>query len=310
MIWVLMSNNLRRRLISTLAVTLGLTICVMLPSAAEEPAATKPGSEKIVSVGGDITEIIYALKADDKIVAVDTTSTFPLSALKTKKSVGYMRALSTEGVLSTGATAIVASDRAGPPEVVAALKSSSIAFHEIQETNSPTGVGEKIRKVGSLIGHAAEADALAENVAGKFKALDTVRADLGKKKRVLLILAIQNGRATVGGRGTSADAIIALAGGENAASDIDGFKPVTDEQLVQMAPDAVLAMKRSSGPSTIDDAKRLQGLAGSPAAAGNGMLEIDGSFVLGFGPRAPDAAKDLMLALYPDHKAAIEKAGP
>lgn len=114
----------------------------------------------------------------------------------------------------------------------------------------------------------------------------------------------------MGGRGTSADAIISLAGGENAASEIDGFKPVTDEQLVQMAPDAVLAMKRSSGPSTIADAKRLHGLTGSPAASGNGMIEIDGSLVLGFGPRAPDAAKDLMFALYPDHKAAIEKAGP
>lgn len=310
MTWVLMSNNMRPRLIATLAATLGLTICVISPSAAEEPSSTKPASENIVSVGGDITEIIYALKADDKIVAIDTTSTFPSSALKTKKSVGYMRALSTEGVLSTGATAIIASDRAGPPEVVAALKSSAIAFHEIQETNSPAGVGDKIRKVGALVGHTAEADALAENVAAKFNALEKVRADLGKRKRVLLILAVQNGRATVGGRNTSADAIIALAGGENAASDIDGFKPVTDEQLVQMAPDAVLAMKRSSGPSTIDDAKRLQGLAGSPAAAGNGIIEIDGSFVLGFGPRAPDAAKDLMLALYPDHKAAIEKAGP
>lgn len=310
MIVGMMINSLRPRLISKLALMLALTISAISICAAAEPAAPQPGAAKIVSVGGDITEIIYALKADDKIVAVDTTSTFPLTALKTKKSVGYMRALSTEGVLSTGATTIIASDRAGPPEVVAALKSSAVAFHEIQETNSPDGVGDKIRKVGSLIGHTAEADALAANVAAKFKALETVRSDLGKKKRVLLILAIQNGRATVGGRGTSADAIIALAGGENAASDIDGFKPVTDEQLVQMAPDAVLAMKRSSGPSTIEDAKRLQGLTGSPAAAGNGMIEIDGSFVLGFGPRAPDAAKDLMLALYPDHKAAIEKAGP
>lgn len=182
MIVGLMTNSLRPRLISKLVLILGVTVCAISITAAAQPSATKPGTEKIVSVGGDITEIIYALKADDKIVAVDTTSTFPLTALKTKKSVGYMRALSTEGVLSTGATAIIASDRAGPPEVVAALKSSAVAFHEIQETNSPDGVGDKIRKVGSLIGHTPEADALAANVAAKFKALETVRSDLGRKK--------------------------------------------------------------------------------------------------------------------------------
>jgi iron complex transport system substrate-binding protein len=38
-------------------------------------------TSRILSIGGDITEILYALKADGKIIAVDSTSLFPAEAL-------------------------------------------------------------------------------------------------------------------------------------------------------------------------------------------------------------------------------------
>lgn len=34
-------------------------------------------ADRIVSVGGDVTEIVYALGAGDRLVARDTTSTLP-----------------------------------------------------------------------------------------------------------------------------------------------------------------------------------------------------------------------------------------
>src|SRR4051812_13232225 len=48
-------------------------------------------TSRIVAIGGDVTEILYALKADAKIAAVDSTSQFPVQALKEKPNVGYMR---------------------------------------------------------------------------------------------------------------------------------------------------------------------------------------------------------------------------
>ena len=62
--------------------------------------------------------------------AVDTTSQFPAQALKEKKSVGYMRALSSEGVISVGASMVLASERSGPPEVVKTLKATSVPYVE------------------------------------------------------------------------------------------------------------------------------------------------------------------------------------
>ena len=71
-------------------------------------------TSRILSIGGDVTEILYALGAGARIVGVDTTSQFPAEALQKKQSVGYMRALSSEGVISVGASVILASQGAGP----------------------------------------------------------------------------------------------------------------------------------------------------------------------------------------------------
>lgn len=261
----------------------------------------------VASIGGDVTEILYALGSSDSIVAIDTTSVYPPEALRTKKNVGYMRALSTEGVLSTGARTLIASDRAGPPEVVAALKGASIAFHEIKEPNSAEGVASKVKAIGKLVGKSEAADTLAAKTSEAFTQLEAVRSKITKKKRVLFVLAAQDGRITVGGGNTSAQAVLELAGATNAAAAIDGFKPVTDEQLVEMAPDAVVVMKRSGlKTDPVAAVRDAQGLSASPAIAANRVFGMDGQYVLGFGPRAADAAKDLMLAIYPDLAAYVK----
>ena len=102
-------------------------------------------TSRIVAIGGDVTEILYALKAEGKIAAVDSTSQFPAQALKEKPNVGYMRALSAEGVLSANPTLIVASKDAGPPDVVAALKASAVPYVEVPDNHTPEGVSAKIR---------------------------------------------------------------------------------------------------------------------------------------------------------------------
>lgn len=263
--------------------------------AGDAPAVTP----RILSIGGDITEILYDLGQQDKIVAVDVTSQFPPEALKEKKSVGYMRALSAEGTLSVNPTLIIASDGAGPPEVVNALKSSGVRYVDIADKPSAEGVPAKIRHIGNVVGADDAAKALASKVESEFAALDNDRKHIKTRKKALFILAIQNGRATVAGASTSADSILQLAGVDNAAAGVNGFKPVSDEQLTEFAPDAVVMMRRG----TTDDhnasqALSLPGLSQSPAAKTKSLVAMDGLYLLGFGPRAPSAARDLMKAIY------------
>lgn len=257
-------------------------------------------TSRILSIGGDVTEILYALKAGDKIIAVDSTSQFPADALATKSNVGYLRALSSEGVLATNPTVIIAAHDAGPPPVVSVLKSSSIPYVEVPDEKTPEGVAAKIRFIASVIGAEAEGEALAKDVERDFALLAEQRAKITKPKRALFVLSVQNGRATVAGAGTSADAIFKLAGAVNAAGDAHGYKPLADEAGVELAPDAVVTMQHGrSGPPS-DPVSTVTALASSPALKQNNVIVMDSLYLLGFGPRCARAARELMAALYPE----------
>jgi iron complex transport system substrate-binding protein len=258
-------------------------------------------SAGIVSVGGDITETLYALGIEARIVAVDTTSKFPPRAMKEKKSVGYMRALSTEGVLSVGASLMVASQRSGPPDVIAALKASRLRVVLLDEGQSADDISRKIRILGRLVGEEARANALAARVEAGFTQLAGVRSRITSRKRAVFALSVQSGRITVGGRETSADLVLELAGLANAASQLRGYKPVGEEGLIEMAPDILIIPKPTGGGAPDAGAvRRMSGVSATPAGKARQIVEMDALYLLGLGPRTPAAARGLLLAAYPE----------
>ena len=268
---------------------------------------------RILSIGGDVTEILYALGAGHRIVGVDTTSQFPPEALKEKKNVGYMRALSSEGVISVGATVVLASEGSGPPEVVKTLKASSVPYVEVTDKSSAEAIVSKVRLVAKVVGAEADGEKLVQKVMDDFKVLADWRTKVGRPLRALFVLAVQNGRVMVGGQNTSADAILKLAGAKNVADDVTGFRPLPDEAIVALAPDVIVAMRRSSDKDG-HDLSQLSGMKGvqsTPAGVAKRIIMVDGLYTLGFGPRAPAAARDLMAKFYPDTISPnpIDKAG-
>lgn len=255
-------------------------------------------TSRLLSIGGDTTEILYALGFGDKIVAVDTTSQFPPEALN-KKKVGYMRALSTEGVLSTGATLILANWHAGPPEVVRALRTSSVPLVILPEGEGAASLIEKVRLVGKAVDAEEKANELASQLQSQFSALEAARAKISEPVRALLVLSVNSGRALVGGRGTTADVMLKLAGAINAAASLNGYKPVSDEALIEMAPQVVIAARRSPQENVAGDIGALPGFKAIGIGEKVPIITMDASYLLGFGPRAPQAAGELMAQLYP-----------
>lgn len=262
--------------------------------------AGEPGLDlgRIVSIGGTITEILYDLGAGERIVAVDTTSLFPPEALRENPNVGYMRALSAEGVLSMSPSLLLVSEGSGPQEVLDVLERASVPLIYVDDEPSPEAVLERIRFLGRVMCEPAAAEALAARVAAGFDDLADVRARIGKPKRVLFLLSMQNDRPLVAGAETGADAIIALAGAENAAEGLTGYKPMSEEAVLQAAPDAVLMMDR--GAHQTADVLALPAFRLTPAAKENRLITMDGLFLLGFGPRTPEAALALAHVLYPE----------
>ena len=109
-------------------------------------------ASRIVSIGGAVTEILYALGQGERVVAVDISSMYPPEALKTKPSVGYFRQLSPEGVIGLAPSLILATDGAGPKEAVSVLEAAAIPFVRIPDHYNGEGVIEKIRMIAKAVG--------------------------------------------------------------------------------------------------------------------------------------------------------------
>src|SRR3954463_3201687 len=84
--------------------------------------ASDASGERVIVISPIYNEIIWALGAQDKVVGVDLSSTYP-PEIKNVQTVGYHRALSAEGILSLHPTVILSDENnMGPPQVVEQIK--------------------------------------------------------------------------------------------------------------------------------------------------------------------------------------------
>jgi iron complex transport system substrate-binding protein len=255
--------------------------------------------ERVVSVAGALTEIVNALGAGDRLVAVDTTSVYPPS-VQSLPRVGYMRALSAEGILSARPTLVLLSTDAGPPQVVDQLRAADVKLVVVEDGHDAAGVPAKIRAVASALAIPERGEALARSVADTFAAVAQVVAAVPRRPRVLFVLSTGRGAPMAAGRNTAADSMIRLAGGENAVTGYVGYKPLSSESAAAAAPEIVLAMQQTVEQAGGADAfmKQLQ-LGATLAGRERRLVALDGNYLLGFGPRAPMAVADLARAIHP-----------
>lgn len=262
--------------------------------------AQAEGDQNVLSIGGSVTEIIYALGEGGRVIARDTTSSFP-PQVEALPDVGYMRALSPEGVLSVNPGLIIAEDGAGPPETIDVLAAANIPFVTVPDGYTTAGIVAKIIAVGDALDVAPAASALADDVTAQLDAAQNAAATKAgdTPKRVMFILSTQGGRIMASGQNTAANGIIEMAGGVNAITEFEGYKPLSDEAVSAAAPDVILMMDRN-GDHSSDNAELLAmpSIATTPAAQTQSVVRMNGLYLLGFGPRTADAVVDLTAALY------------
>lgn len=265
----------------------------------ENAARADNPHSRILSIGHSVTEIVYALGEGHTLVARDSTSRFPPEANQLP-NVGYMRALSAEGVLSVEPDLILASEGAGPKEVVDVIRAAGIAFVDVPTGFTPEAITEKIRVVGAALNVPDRADTLAAAVQADI-ALAQGAAPVDQPKRVMFLMSAAGGKLIAAGQDTEADAIIRLSGAANAVTGFTGYKTLEDEAAAAAVPDVILMMDRAGlQHATASELFALPALATSPAAANNALIKVDGAKVLGFGPRTAEAIRELNALIYGD----------
>lgn len=255
-------------------------------------AAWADPAQRVVSVGGAVTEIIFALGEGDRVIARDTTSNHPENVIDLP-SVGYIRRLSPEGVMATKPDLIIAEEGAGPPEAVDVLNAAAIPIVFVPQGFTPEAIETKITVVADALGVADKGAALAAEVRADLAAA-VASVNIDEPRKVLFILANQGGRILAAGGNTAAQSIIELAGAENALDGFEGYKPVGDEALARSEADVILMMDRSGqGAMSDEDIRTLPALAGTPAVQNGNILRMDGMLLLGFSVRTPEAVSAL-----------------
>lgn len=268
--------------------------------AAATVSANAQQQQRIVAVGSSITEIIYALGAENLLVGVDTTSLYPAAA-RALPQIGYMRALSAEGVLALKPTLIIATTAAGPPAVLDQLRATGIEIMVLPDHYDYDSVVTKIAAVGKAVGKVAEADAMIERGQAAMKALAAKLAGAKTHPRVLFLLGMGSGAPQAAGRNTAADGIIKLAGGINAVDGYSGYRPLTPEAVIASRADFVLVTRQTvEARGGIDKILDEPALRQTPAGKAGRVLQFDALLLLGFGPRTPEAAQELSAALHPE----------
>lgn len=267
---------------------------------AASPGRAQPKTPRIVSVGSALTEIFYALGAENLLVGVDTTSLYPPQA-KSLPQVGYMRALSAEGVLSLKPTLILATTGAGPASTLDQLKATGIEVVILPDHYDYDSVANKIEAVGKATGKAAEADTLIARGWADMKSLADRLATAPDRPRVLFLLSMSGGAPQAAGRDTAAGGIIRMAGGVNAIDGYAGYRPLTPEAMIASRADYILVPRQSveslGGVNKVLDQPAIRQ---TPAGRSGKLLQFDILLLLGFGPRTPQAATELAAALHPE----------
>ena len=247
---------------------------------------------RIIIAGGSLTEIVFFLGLEDKLIGVDITSNFPESA-KEIPSIGYVRTLSAEGILSLEPSLILGENDMGPPMVIDQIQKTSVDLRIIPEKRSVIGILEKINCIGSIINYKSEASTLINDklIAKVDELLRLQKTNSTKNTKAMLILSMGGTSPVVAGKNTSGNGFINMIGAQNIFVSHEGWKPVNEESILKNNPDIIIIPKRevhkNSSIKLFLDSSHLKK---TKAVKNNNIISEDAMAMLGFGPRTIDIA--------------------
>ena len=269
-----------------------LSLKVLLAASTLLAAPLLHAAEKLVTIGGDVTEIVYALGAGNELVARDSTSLRPKAVLALP-DVGYMRQLNTEGILSMHPSMVLSSELAEPSLVLQQLSQNGVKVVRVPGTPSINTVPEKIEVIAAALNRQAEGKKLITTYRSQ---LSTIRHDALPVK-MLFVMSHGGMSSMAAGQNTAADAMITSVGAKNAMQGFSRYRPLSQEGVIASAPDILLLT--ADGVKTLgglDQVWKLPGVAMTPAGTNKRVLVLDDMSLLGFGLQTPAVMAQLRQA--------------
>lgn len=246
-------------------------------------------AERIVTIGGDVTEIAYALGAGGEIVARDSTSLQP-QAVQKLPDVGYMRMLNAEGILAMKPTMLLVSELAQPSLALKQVAESGVNVVTIPGQITPESVAAKISAVATALHQPEQGQKLIKDYQQRLATVNNTPLSV----KVLFVMSHGGLTPMAAGQNTAADAMIRAAGGHNAMQGFSRYRPLSQEGVIASAPDLLLVTRdgvRALGGN--ENIWKLPGIALTPAGKNKRLLVVDDMALLGFGLETPQVLAQL-----------------
>ena len=251
--------------------------------------------QRLVTAGGSLTEIIYALDAQHLLVGVDSSSHFPAEARKLP-DIGYFRALNVEGVLSVKPDQLLLLNGAGPLGVIDQLKMLGMQTTIINQPKTIPGLINSIQEVAKAAHREAQGKRLIDQVNQQIDEIGNMPPMAGKRA-VFLMSAGERGLVAAG-KDTTPQLIFDQLGIRNPFAKLSGFKPVSAEAIAADMPDIILLASHTSLGTTVQTLCQDPQLTLWAQKVGCRLHKVDSLKFIGLTPRLPQALKETHQLLF------------
>ncbi len=308
---------MRRTLMFALALVLALAGCAPAPAAPAASAATAAATQtpafpltltddanrpvtiaalpaRIVSIAPSNTEMLFAVGAGDRVVAVDRYSDYPAAA-KTKESLGSYLQPDIEKLVAAAPDLVLATD-VHVKQVVPQLEARHITVFVLAPRDLD-GVLDRIGIVGRITGRETAARELVGRLRDRIDAVGRAVSAAATKPRIFFEL---DPKLFTAGPGTFIDDLLRRAGATNLAADASTQYPqLSTETVVIKDPDVIILADDASG-ETPDTVRARPGWQGVSAVRTGRIISIDPNLTNRPGPRLVDGLETLAKALHPE----------
>jgi iron complex transport system substrate-binding protein len=255
------------------------------PTTADEATdgGFSPFHGRIVSLSATATEILFAIGADDQVVAVDDTSDYPPEVPKTDLS-GFQPNI--EAIAGYEPDLVVISY--DPGDLVDGLEALGIDVVEQPAVSSIDEAYDQIEELGELTGHDDEAGDLVDEIRTE---LDELAASVPARSEPLTYYHELDDTLYTVTSDTFTAEVYRMAGLTNIADEAQssgGSVQLSNEFVVAQDPDLVFLADTECCGVTATSVAARPGWAGLRAVAQGTVVELDDDIASRWGPRVVD----------------------
>ena len=216
---------------------------------------------------------------------------------------GVQIALSAEGIIALQPTLVLGTTFAGPPGVIEQVRGTGIPVLIIPDYNSLQDIEEKITRIATALGVPRRGERLAAESLASIGGAIAAAEGVDEMPRVAFIYLRGAQTQLIGGVDAGATSLIEAAGGIDVGVEagVEGFTAITPEALITANPDVILVFSTGlDSVGGVDGLLRIPGMAQTEAGRNRAIVDFDGQYLLGYGPRTGALLAELIDAIYPE----------